>query len=106
MSRSSFINSHWTFSEQLEIKLARITSLAEHSPVPSTSGFHISDIWSYFKTFFVNRFSFNVHPVSAADKINIHEGKGDAQGQPAVDQEFKSCSGEKHKGNYDEKGEI
>lgn len=54
----------------------------------------------------MNRFSFNVHPVSVADKIDIHEGKGDAQGQPAVDQEFKSCSGEKHKGNYDEKGEI
>ncbi|KIM86372.1 hypothetical protein PILCRDRAFT_86562 [Piloderma croceum F 1598] len=75
----------------LEIELARITSMAEHLPdVPSTSGFHIRDFWSYFKAFFVDRFPYNVHPVSAADKIDTHEGKGDAQEQPVVVQEFKS----------------
>ena len=78
--------------------------MVEHSPdVPSTSGFHISDIWSHVKAFFVDRFLFNVRPVSAADKIDIHEGKGDAQEQLVVDQEFKSYGGEK---NYDEKGHI
>ena len=68
--------------------------MVEHSPdVLSTSGFHISDIWSYFKAFFVDCFPFNVHPVSAADKIDIHEDKGDAQEQPVVDQAFKSYGG-------------
>ena len=71
----------------LEIKLGRINSMVEHSPdVLSTSGFHISDIWS----FFVVCFPFNVHPVSAAAKIDIHKGKRDAQEQPVVDQAFKS----------------
>jgi hypothetical protein len=105
MCCSSFINSHWAFSEVLEIELTQITSMAEHLPdVPSTSGFHIRDIWSYFKAFFVDRFPYNVHPVSAADKIDTHEGKGDAQEQPVVVQEFKSYP--QNKEDYDEKGDI
>ena len=95
------------FSEVLEIELAQITAMKEHSPdVPSTSGFHICDIWSYFKTFFMDHFPYNVHLVSAADKIGTHEGKGDTQEQLVVDQEFESYGSEKNKEDYDEKGVI
>jgi len=96
MCCSSFINSNLTFSEVLELELTWITSMAEHSPVPSTSGFHICDIWSYVKAFFMNHFPYNVHLVSA-DKIDTHKGKRDAQEQPLVDQEFKLYGGEKTK---------
>jgi hypothetical protein len=107
MCHSSFINSHWTFSEVLEIELAQITTMAEHSPdIQSTSGFHICDNWSYFKSFFVNHFPYNVLPVSSADKIDTQEGKGDTQEQLVVDQEFKSYSGEKNKEDDDEKEDI
>jgi hypothetical protein len=75
------------FSEVLEIELAWITAMAEHSPdVPSTSCFHICDIWSYFKAFFMNHFPYNVHLVSSADKIDTHKGKGGTQQQPVVNQ--------------------
>jgi len=54
----------------------------------------------------MDHFPYNVHLVSAADKIGTHEGKGDTQEQLVVDQEFESYGSEKNKEDYDEKGVI
>jgi hypothetical protein len=91
MCNSSFANSCLAFAEKLEIELAQRTSMVEHSPnAPSTSGFHLHYIPSYFRAFFVDSPPHHVHLASAADKSDPQEGKGNAQEQPVMVQEFMS----------------
>jgi len=102
MFHLSFINSFWAFSERLEIELEQKTSMAKHSPnAPSTSVFYLCNIWSYFRSFIMHSPPNNSHPVSATDEKDTHVGKGSAQEQQVMDQEFMSYDDHKCMEDYE-----
>jgi hypothetical protein len=102
MFHSSFINSCCVFSERLEIELEQKASMAKHlSNAPSISVFHLCKIWSYFRSFITHSPPNNAHLVSATDEKDAHRGKGSAQEQLVMDQEFMSYADHKSMEDYE-----
>jgi hypothetical protein len=61
----------------LEVERARITSIAKQLPdAPSTSGFHLRDIWSYFKAFYVDPFPIIFTRYQLLKKLTLTRAKG------------------------------